>query len=73
MIAALGTLVFLATLWMLAVLGAAVLASSGPKIRAALKGQRAAPLFATPAVRMRHQRYQAVRPARISVLQRAAA
>ena len=38
MIAALGTLVFLATLWMLVVLGAAVLEESGAKIAAALKG-----------------------------------
>ena len=38
MIAALGTLVFLATLWLLVVLGAAVLEESGAKIAAALKG-----------------------------------
>ncbi len=39
MIAALGTLVFLATLWLLVVVGAAVLEESGAKIAAALKGQ----------------------------------
>ena len=39
MTAALGTLVFLATLWMLVVLGAAVLEESGAKIVAALKGK----------------------------------
>ncbi len=39
MIVALGTLVFLATLWLLAVVGAAVLEESGAKIAAALKGQ----------------------------------
>ena len=39
MIAALGTLVFLATLWLLVVLGAAVLEESGAKIAAVLKGK----------------------------------
>ena len=39
MIAALGTLPFLATLWLLAVLGAQVLEESGAKIAAALKGE----------------------------------
>ena len=38
MIAALGTLAFLATLWLLVVVGAAVLEESGAKIAAALKG-----------------------------------
>jgi hypothetical protein len=38
MIAALGTLPFLATLWLLVVLGAQVLEESGAKIAAALKG-----------------------------------
>ena len=38
MIAALGTLPFLATLWLLVVLGAAVLEESGAQIAAALKG-----------------------------------
>jgi hypothetical protein len=37
MLAALGTLPFLATLWLLVVLGAAVLEESGAKIAAALK------------------------------------
>ena len=41
MIAALGTLVFLATLWLLVVVGAAVLEESGAKIAAALKGRPA--------------------------------
>jgi hypothetical protein len=35
----LGTLPFLATLWLLVVLGAAVLEESGAKIAAALKGE----------------------------------
>ena len=39
MIAALGTLAFLATLWLLVTLGAAVLEESGARIAAALKGQ----------------------------------
>ena len=38
MIAAIGTLVFLGTLWVLVVVGAAVLEESGAKIAAALKG-----------------------------------
>ncbi len=38
MIAALGTLAFLATLWLLVVIGAMVLEESGAKIVAALKG-----------------------------------
>jgi hypothetical protein len=41
MIAALGTLPFFATLWLLVVLGAAVLEESGAKIAAALKGEPA--------------------------------
>ena len=39
MTAVLGTLPFLATLWLLVVLGAAVLEESGGKIVAALKGE----------------------------------
>ena len=39
MIAALGTLVFLGTLWLLVVVGAAVIEGSGAKIIAAFKGQ----------------------------------
>lgn len=38
MIAAFATLAFLATLWLLVVVGAAVLEESGAKIAAALKG-----------------------------------
>lgn len=73
MIAALATLVFLATLWMLVVVGAAVIESSGSRILAALKGRSVVPAIATPAVRIRHQRFQAMRPARVSARQRAAA
>lgn len=39
MIAAIGTLTFLATLWLIVVLGAGVLEESGAKIGAALKGE----------------------------------
>ncbi len=39
MIAALATLAFLATLWLLVVVGAAILEESGARIAAALKGQ----------------------------------
>jgi hypothetical protein len=38
MLAPLGTLAFLGTLWLLVVLGAAVLEESGAKVAAALKG-----------------------------------
>ena len=41
MLAALGTLPFLATLWLLTVLGARILEESGAKIAAALKGETA--------------------------------
>lgn len=73
MIAALGTLVFLATLWMLVEVGAAVLNASGSRILAALKGQSATPAVATRPVRIRHHRYQPLRPAPVTVRQRAAA
>jgi hypothetical protein len=53
MIAAFGTLAFLATLWLLVVVGAAVLEESGAKIAAALKGKPAAPVLATAPSRMR--------------------
>jgi hypothetical protein len=43
MIAALGTLPFLATLWLLVVLGARTLEESGAKIAAALKGESQQP------------------------------
>ena len=43
MIAPLGTLAFLATLWLLVVVGAAILEESGGKIAAALKGRPASP------------------------------
>ena len=70
MIAAFGTLLFLATLWLLVVVGACVLEESGAKIAAALKGKRAHRTF-TP-VRMR-VRYRIQRPMRTSARWRAAA
>ena len=73
MIAALATLVFVTTLWMLVVVGAAVLETSGGKILAALKGRILAPTVATRAIRVRHQRYQPQRAVRISARQRVAA
>ena len=48
MIAALATVTFLATLWLLVVMGAAILEESGAKIAAALEGRHDAGT-ATPA------------------------
>ena len=73
MIAALGTLLFLAILWMLVVVGAAVVNSSSSKIVAALKGKGPVPAIATRPMRIRHQRYQPQRPAPVIARQRAAA
>jgi len=52
MMAALGTLTFLATLWLLVVIGAMVLEESGAKIAAALKGKRETPSIAVMRVRL---------------------
>jgi len=71
MIAPLGTLAFLATLWLLTVLGASVLEESGAKIAAALKGKPAYPQSFVP-VRMR-VRYRVERPIRAKPKWRAAA
>jgi hypothetical protein len=73
MIAALGTLPFLATLWLLVVLGARVLEESGAKIAAALKGEAVRPHSSDQTVvRMRARpRPQPVR--RAEALLRAAA
>jgi len=65
MIAALGTLAFLATLWLLVVVGAAVLEESGAKIAAALKGKPAYREMAVPIrvrARVRVQRPMRARP-----------
>ena len=53
MIAALGTLAFLTTLWLLVVVGAAVLEEGGAKIVAALKGDQVKPAYATARMRVR--------------------
>jgi hypothetical protein len=53
MTAALGTLPFVATLWLLAVLGARILEESGAKIAAALKGDAGRPSSVPPAIRVR--------------------
>ena len=73
MIAAFGTLAFLGTLWMLVVVGAAVLEESGAKIVAALKGEpvRKSSLRLAP-VRMRN-RLRLQRPMRVAATSRAAA
>ena len=71
MIAALGTLAFLATLWLLVVGAAAVLGESGAKIAAALRGRPIqSPLYIAP-VRLRTRRLQ--KPLRASPRWRAAA
>ena len=74
MIAALATLAFLATLWLLVVVGAAMLEESGGKIVAALKGQIRAPT-ARHAGRSAsgHQRFQPLRAVRAQPRLRAAA
>jgi len=71
MIAAFGTLAFLATLWLLVVVGAAVLEESGAKIAAALKGEpRRQSAFVTP-IRIRTRRQ--LKPMRATARWRAAA
>ena len=51
----LGTLPFIATLWLLVVLGAAVLEESGAKIAAALKGQSLRSIPPATVIRMRNR------------------
>ena len=65
MIAALGTLVFLTTLWLLVVVGAAVLEESGAKIAAALKGKPAMVPVTSVRVRVR-SRLRLQHPVRVS-------
>ena len=71
MIAPLGTLAFLATLWLLVVVGAAVLEESGAKIAAALKGRSVRPPAVAP-VRVR-SRARLQKPMRATPRWRAAA
>ena len=64
MIAPLGTLAFLATLWLLVVLGASVLEESGAKIAAALKGKPAhRPAVAPVRMRTRSRLWRPMRAA----------
>ena len=72
MIAALCTLVFLTTLWLLVVVGAAVLEESAAKIAAALKGKQDRPSMAFAPVRLR-TRPRLQQPVRASASWRAAA
>ena len=58
MIAALGTLTFLATLWLLGVLGAAILEESGARIAAALKGHSSPVWGYLPPARTRPRAWQ---------------
>jgi hypothetical protein len=71
MIAAFGTLAFLATLWLLVVVGAAVLEESGAKIAAALKGRAVQRPSLVPTRLRTRQRLQ--RPMRVPAVWRAAA
>ena len=72
MIAALGTLAFLATLWLVVVVGAAMLEESGAKIAAALKGPSSENL--APVVPFHRNRRRAVAPSmRVETRWRAAA
>ncbi|HEX6660966.1 MAG TPA: hypothetical protein VF067_03750 [Sphingomicrobium sp.] len=62
MTAVLGTLSFLATLWLLVVLGARVLEESGAKIAAALQGKPVhRPVVSSRSVRIRIRRQSALR------------
>ena len=71
MIAPLGTLAFLATLWLLVVAGAAVLEESGAKIVAALKGRLPDQPVASIAILIRMP--SRVQPRRVPATWRAAA
>jgi hypothetical protein len=72
MIVALGTLAFFATLWLLFVVGAAVLEQSGAKIAAALRGKSLEQPVYTAPVRLRN-RSRLQKPLRASARWRAAA
>ena len=62
MIAAFGTLAFLTTLWLIVVVGAAILEGSGAKIAAALKGEPARRPISVPVrARMRVRWQQPIR------------
>jgi hypothetical protein len=61
MIPPMGTLVFLATFWLLVVMGAAVLEESGARIAAALKGDPAGEISVRMTGARRHSRARAQR------------
>jgi hypothetical protein len=71
MMAALGTLAFLTTLWLILVVGAAVLEESGARIAAALKGKPACRRIVAPVRVGGRARFQ--RPMRAKPQWRAAA
>ena len=73
MTAVLGTLPFIATLWLLVVLGAAILEESGAKIVAALKGEAAVKRLAAETLVRHSVRTRPNRPMRASDEWRAAA
>ena len=73
MIAALGTLAFLTTLWLLVVVGAAVLEESAAKIAAALKGESRLQLSSSLAPMRVRAHSQVQKPMRASARWRAAA
>ena len=73
MMAALGTLAFLTTLWLIVVVGAAVLEESGAKIGAALKGRTVSDSLPTPALQRPRTRLKIAQPRRATVHLRAAA
>ena len=73
MIAPLGTLAVLATLWLLVVVGAAVLEESGAKIAAALKGKPVRQASLRPQLARMRIRARVPKPMRAEPRWRAAA
>ena len=73
MIAVLGTLPFIATLWLLVVLGAAVLEESSAKIAAAFRGEPKQPFPGRQAPVRPRARTNCAAPTRVNVGWRAAA
>jgi hypothetical protein len=73
MIAPLGTLAFLATLWLLVVVGAAVLEESGAKIAAALRGKPVRQASRRPQLARMRIRARVQKPMRAEPRWRAAA
>jgi hypothetical protein len=67
------TLIFLSTLWLLVVVGAAVLEESGAKIAAALKGGQGVPSPLRLSVTVARSRSRHAQPRRVPATWRAAA